>query len=126
MDSALDDRSAGILSETFVGNELVSKLITRDDLFCWKSENKAEVEFLLKSPCVGIDVKTASGNVKSLNSLALMEPTVSCLIKVYNGKPLLERKHRAKLPTSNKERTLPLISIPHYLTSRIFELIKTL
>ncbi len=121
--TALDERSAGILYETFVGNELIAGLLTRDDLLYWRSENKAEVEFFLKSPCIGIDVKTKGGNIRSLNSLALVEPTVSHLVKVYGGQPQLDRNHTAKLPTGDKERKIPLISIPHYLVCRILELI---
>lgn len=122
--SALDERSSGILYETFVGNELIAGLSTRDDLLYWKSENKAEVEFFLKSPCIGIDVKARGGNLRSLNSMAIFEPSVSCLVKVYDGKPQFNRSHRARLPTSDKEREIPLISIPHYLACRIFELIE--
>lgn len=122
--TVLDERSAGILYETFVGNELIADLLTRDDLLYWKSENKAEVEFFLKSPCVGIDVKTKGGNIKSLNSLALFEPSVLYLVKVYNGQLQLNRDHVAKLPIGDKERKISLISIPHYLVCRIFELLK--
>ncbi|MBI2092006.1 MAG: ATP-binding protein [Deltaproteobacteria bacterium] len=122
--TALDERSAGILYETFAGAELIAGLLTRDDLLYWKSENKAEVEFFLRSPCAGIDVKTKGGNIRSLNSLALVEPSISYLIKVYDGQPQLDRNHIAKLPTSDNERKIPLISIPHYLVCRISELIE--
>ncbi len=124
--TALDDRALGLLYEDLVGVELVAGLVTRDDLFYWKSENKAEVEYLLRSPCIGIDVKAKKGNIRSLNSLALFEPGVSFLVKVYDGEPRLDKDHIAALPHGGGSRRVPLISIPHYLTCRLTELIREL
>jgi predicted AAA+ superfamily ATPase len=122
--NAIGERNLAVLYETFVGTELIAKMVTRDDLFYWKSGNRAEVEYLLRSPrCVGIDVKSGRGDTKSLNSLAIFEPDVSCLVKISNESPRLERDYVALLPNYDKRRTIPLIVIPHYLTCRLFELL---
>lgn len=111
-----------ILHETFVGNELISGLVSREDLFYWKSGNKAEVEFFLRSPvCLGIDVKTNRGDNKSLNSLALLEPSVTCLVKIGSDKISLNKNYKALLPNAPDQRTIPLLKIPHYFTSRLLE-----
>lgn len=119
----INDRNMALLFETFVGTELIANLVTRDDLFYWKSGNMAEVEFLIKSPLLGIDVKTKSGDVKSLNSLAIFEPDVSYIVKVTDRFPAIDHEHVATLPSDKRRRKVPLITIPHYLTSRLRELI---
>lgn len=122
--NVLGDRNQAILYETFVGIELIANLVTRDDLFYWKSGNRAEVDYLLRSPnLVGIDVKTKSGDIKSLNSLAIFEPDVSFLVKIADEPPRIDYEHEAALPNYKECRKVPLAIIPHYLTSRLPELL---
>ena len=120
----INERNMAILYETFVGVELIANLVTRDDLFYWKSENKAKVEYLLKSPLVGIDVKSKRGDNKSLNSFAISEPDASYVVKVCDGAIRIDTGYKATLPTSKQSRTIPLLTIPHYLTCRLIELLK--
>lgn len=120
----ISPKNLAILYETSVGNELIASLISRDDLFYWKSGNRAEVEFILRSPLlVGIDVKSEKGNNQSLNSLALFEPEVSCLVKINQDPPTLNKKYLAKLSNFEKQKTVTLVTIPHYLASRLLELL---
>lgn len=122
----INDRDLAILCETFVGNELISGLTIRDDLLYWKSENRAEVEFILRSPSVGIDVKARKGNAKSLNSLAIFEPSIEYLVKICDSLPNLDPEYSAYLPGAGEKRKLPLITLPHYLAGRLVELVKNL
>lgn len=121
--TVMDTQNEAILYETFVGMELISNLVTRDDLFYWKSENKAEVEFLLRSPFIGIDVKTKKGNIKSLNSLAIFEPKVSCIVKICDDYPHINLQHEATLQTDVRKRNVSLVVIPHYMTCRLVDLV---
>lgn len=121
----INDRDLGILCETFVGNELISGLTIRDDLFYWKSENRAEVEFLLRSPSVGIDVKAKKGDSKSLSSLAIFESSIEYLVKICDAMPNVDWDYCASLPNIDKNRKLPFVVIPHYLSGRLVGLIKT-
>jgi len=116
-----------IMLETFVGNELIKQLPSRDDLFYWKSHNKAEVEFFLRSPALfGVDVKSKSSkDNKSLNSLALLEQDVSFLVKLGSYKPTLVKEHIAKLPRYDGERSVPLLILPVYLAARLMEIINS-
>lgn len=123
--ASVSERNMAILAETFVGTELIAQMTTRDDLFYWKSGNLAEVEFVLRSPAfAGIDVKSGRGNSKSLNSFALLEPDAQVLVKIADAVPRLDRKHTASLPNYGKKREIPCITIPHYLTPRIFGFLK--
>lgn len=116
-----------ILIETVVANELISTLTTRDDLFYWKSGNMAELDFMLRAPVLtGIDAKTSDGKNKSLSSFALHEENVGCLVKISDALFSFEANYAAKLPTSSKQRNIPLLKIPHYLTSRLPELLREL
>lgn len=121
---AIDEKRMAILHETFVGMELISNLTTRDDLFYWKSENKAELEFVLRHPFIGIDVKTNAGNIRSLNSFALLEPDATHIVKICNSQPRIDKNHEAILPNYENKRRVTLVTIPHYLTYRLFELLK--
>jgi len=115
----------GIQYETFVGNELIAQLTSRDDLLYWKSGNQAEVAYVLRSPnLIGIDVKAKEGTSKSLNSFALFEPDASYIVKITSGPAILKKDYVAKLPNYDTKRSITLISIPHYLTSRIHHLIE--
>lgn len=121
--SVMSPNHRAVQLETFVGQELIAGLVSRDDLFYWKSGNKGEVEFLLRSPFfAGMDVKTRGSDPKSLNSLALMEPEVQCLIQISDREPRVDRDHKARLPHQEGERRVPLLTIPHYLTARAMEL----
>lgn len=117
--TSMDSRNLAILYETFVGEELIASMTTREDLFYWRSGNIAEVEYLLKSPSIGIDVKTSKGNAKSLNSLAVLEPTVSFIVKIDKENPSVDMDYTASLPNFDRKRKIPLVTIPHYLTSRL-------
>ena len=120
----IPEKNLAVLLENFVGNELIAHLTTRDDLFYWKSQNKAEIEFVLRSPYfVGIDVKSKVGNNKSLNSMAVFEEGIDCLVKVGHETLSFEEKHLAKLPNYGKKTSVPFLKIPHYLVSRLVELV---
>lgn len=122
--TTISDRARAILCETFVGNELIAGMITRDDLFYWKSANKAEVEFFLKSPqMMGIDVKVRAGDHKSLNSLALLESDTTLLVKVSEDMPIFYKNYGASLPNHPGRRIIPMMQIPHYLVGRLPELV---
>lgn len=122
--TSIPQQNKAILYETCVGNELIRKLITRDDLYYWKSGNRAEVEFFLRSPKpIGIDVKSTTGSLKSLYSFALTEEDVGCLVKIQKNTLSFERDHVVKLAHSPESKKVPLLIIPHYLTGRLVELI---
>lgn len=124
--TAINSKNMAILYETFVGQEIIANLTTRDDLFYWRSGNVAEVEYILKSPhSIGIDVKSTKGDAKSLNSLAILEPSISFIVKISSESPLIDYDHIASLPNYKEKRKIPLITIPHYLTSRLFELLNS-
>src|SRR3989338_7282142 len=42
--SSVSEGNLAILAETYAGTELLAQMTTRDDLFYWKSGNRAEVE----------------------------------------------------------------------------------
>lgn len=110
--------------ETFVGQELVAHLTSRDDLFYWKSGNQAELEFLLRSPVLaGMDVKTDRGRNRSLASFALIEESAKYLVKIVGEGFECQDNFKARLPTDTKIKKIPLIVIPHYFTGRLVELI---
>lgn len=120
--SKIMGKNLSILLETFVGNELIAHLPSRDELLYWKSGNQAEVEFFLKSPrCVGIDVKTSSGHNRSLDSLAIFTPEVECLVKIGAAMLSYDPKYLAKLPNHPGQRPVPFLELPHYLTARLFD-----
>ena len=118
--ASVSERDMATLAETFVGTELIAQMTTRDDMFYWKSGNRAEVDFVLRSPVLAaIDVKSGRGDAKSLNSFALLEPEAQVLVKIADSDPRIDRRHTASLPNFDKKREIPLITIPHYLAPRI-------
>lgn len=122
--TTISDHNFAVLHETFVGNELIADMVTRDDLLYWKSGNVAEADYLLRAPrFIGIDVKVKGGDIKSLNSLALFEKDLSSIVKITAGTPSINREHVAGLPNYDKKRKISLVTIPHYLTFRLFELL---
>ncbi|MFH0800243.1 MAG: AAA family ATPase [Pseudomonadota bacterium] len=122
--NAIGDRNMAIMHETFVGSELIARMTTRDDLFYWKSGNTAEIEYILRSPSlVGIDVKTGRGDCKSLNSFALLEKDAHCLVKISDAQLSIDREHAAFLPNTDHRRKIPLMTVPHYISYRLHELL---
>lgn len=114
------EKNMAIQYETAVANEIIANLATRDDLLYWKSKRGAQVEFMLKSPhFIAIDVKSTKGDVKSLDSCAIFEKELEYIIKISKEMPSIDRGHIAKIPALELERSIPLITIPHYLASRI-------
>ena len=110
--------------ETAIGNELIAALPTRDDLFYWKSKRGAQVEFILRSPrLAAIDVKSTRGDVRSLDSCAVFEKEVECLVKVSKELPRRDPEHEAKVAGVGESRKLPLVTLPHYLGGRLAELL---
>src|SRR3989338_4755232 len=123
--NVLSSEHMGILSETVIANEIIAQLTTRDDLFYWKSENMAEVEFLIRSPVLaGIDVKTKDGTNKSLASFALREKKATILVKIADKPPHFDKNYIAQLSTGTEQRQIPLLKVPHYLVPRLFEYLK--
>ncbi|GEM_PF-1706625 len=122
LQSSISPQNKSILYETAVGHQLITQLISRDDLYYWKSGNRAEVEFMIQSPFrIGIDVKSTRGDLKSLNSFALMEPEAKCVVKVSRDNFSWEKNYMAKLPHANRQQQISLLEIPHYLTPRLME-----
>ncbi|QQR81516.1 MAG: ATP-binding protein [Deltaproteobacteria bacterium] len=111
LETSISSQNKAILYETGIGNELIRKLVTRDDLHYWKSGNRAEVEFFLRSPKpIGIDVKSTTGSLKSLYSFALAVEDVGCLVKIQKTHSLLKKltQHDSLiLPNSKKSHSLP-------------------
>ncbi len=125
LNSTMGERELAILLETFVGLELAAHMITRDDLLYWKSGNKAELEYVLRSPrFTGIDVKTGRGDIKSLSSFALFEADAACIVKIGDEAPRIDREHEVKLPNYSGQRKVAFMTIPHYLTYRLPELLE--
>lgn len=124
LNARINERDMSILLETFVGVELIANLVTRDDLFYWKSKNRAELEFLLKSPFAGIDVKTSRGDNKSLNSFALSESGSEFLVKVCDSLLAINPSHKSRLPNAAGTRPVRFVTLPHYLVGRLVNLLK--
>lgn len=124
LNARINERDMPILLETFVGVELIANLVTRDDLLYWKSGNMAELEYLLKSPFAGIDVKTSQGDNKSLKSFALLEPESEFLVKVCSAPLSLRPSYESRLPNVARTRSVRLVTVPHYLAGRLVTLLK--
>src|SRR3990167_2961278 len=115
----IPDKYLAIMYETFVGNELIALQTTRDDLYYWKSPNRAEVEFVLRAPfLVGFDVKVNRGDNKSLYSFAIMEPDAKRIVKIGEHHLSLNKNAVAKLPHDSSTRSIHLLNLPHYLTAQ--------
>ncbi|MBI2336579.1 MAG: ATP-binding protein [Deltaproteobacteria bacterium] len=114
-----------IMLETFVGNEIISQLVTRDDLFYWKSGNRAGLEFVVRSPKFsGIDVKSSTGKNFSLMSFAILETQADLLIKVGATKMFYHSDYQASLPNDPRKRQISFLQIPHYLVCRLIEFLQ--
>jgi predicted AAA+ superfamily ATPase len=125
LSNRLHESELAILNETAVCNALITSLNSRDDLMYWKSNNKAEVEFTLRSPrFVGIDVKSTTGALRSLCSMAAQEKDLDGIVKVSQDPPKLYRKYEAK--SFDAQRVLPLLMIPHYMTRSLTQLLNEL
>lgn len=120
---AIDSHMA-VQYETAVGNELIAALPTRDDLFYWKSKRGAQIEFMLRSPrLTAIDVKSTRGDVRSLDSCAVFEKEVECLVKVSKELPRRVPGHEARVAGVGASRKVELRTLPHYLSGRLLELL---
>lgn len=113
-----------IMYENVVGNELISTLPARDDLFYWKSKKGAQVEYIIRHPLfMAIDVKSTSGNTKSLQSCAIFEKELDMIIKISRESPTFIQDYKARIPNPSLSRSIPLMILPHYLSGRLLELI---
>lgn len=113
--------------ETVVGTELIAGLPAREDLRYWKSPRGAQVEYLLTAPkLIAIDVKTARGDTRSLDSCAVFEPEVEHLVKIRAGSPRYLPNHQAAIPATGQSRPVALSILPHYLAGRVMELTQLL
>lgn len=114
----LIETELAVLLETSIGNEIVRSLKSRDDLLYWKSENRAEVDFAIRSPrFTGIDVKAGHGAIRSLASMATREKATECIVKISNERPKFFRNYEAK--SHDQSRIIPFIQIPHYLSGEL-------
>lgn len=110
--------------ETVVGCEFIASISSRDDLFYWKSRRGAQVEYIIKSPSfLAVDVKSLRGDVRSLDSCAVFEGELEYVVKVSKQLPSHDENHIAKIPSLGLSRKIPLVTIPHYLSSRLFDLV---
>lgn len=125
LNTRINERDMAILLETFVGIELIAAMVTRDDLFYWKSENRAELEYLVRSPFAGVDVKTSKGDNKSLNSFAILEPDADFLVKVCDSPLSINPSHESRLPNVSQTRSACFVTVPHYLAGRLVDLLKS-
>ncbi|OVE73817.1 hypothetical protein BVX93_00770 [bacterium B13(2017)] len=114
-----------ILYETFVGCEIISQLKTRDDLCYWKSGNKAELEFVLRSPfLLGIDVKSGKkGSLNSLNSFAIFEKNAKLLIQIGDFPPYFNTNYIASLPNAIGKQKISFMKLPHYMSANILQIL---
>ncbi|MBF0104742.1 MAG: AAA family ATPase [Deltaproteobacteria bacterium] len=120
-----DDRKKAILYETYVGNELISVLPGRDDLMYWKSSNKAELEFTFNHKLtVGIDVKATDRRSQSLDSFAVMNKQNVFLVKISNSEPKYIPDYEAKTAYHSNNKKTRLLTIPHYMTFCILDLLE--
>lgn len=124
MQTRIPELNLAIQHETVVGNEIISMLASRDDIFYWKSKRGAQVEFVLRSPYfVAIDVKSTRGDVKSLASCAVFEKDLEYVVKVSCEQVALASDFVASVPSNGSSRKIPLVTIPHYLSSRLLDLL---
>jgi len=123
LNNNISENNLGLLMENFVASELISKLYSRNDLWYWKSGNKAELEFMLKYPLItGIDVKASfSKRINSLNSFALREDSANALVLISDCLPSFDIKYKAKLATSKSVKNIPLLKIPFYLSFKLLD-----
>ncbi|HAH05146.1 MAG TPA: hypothetical protein DCM05_01265 [Elusimicrobia bacterium] len=118
------DSHRAVQYETAVGNEIIAALPTRDDLFYWKSKRGAQVEFILRSPrLTAIDVKSTRGDVRSLDSCAVFEKEVECLVKISQGLPRRTVNYEARVAGAEASRRIELRTLPYYLSGRLLELL---
>lgn len=122
MQTKIPDLNMAIQYETAVGNEIIAGLPTRDDLYYWKSPRGAQVEYILRSPrFMAVDVKSTRGDTKSLSSCAIFEKDLEYLVKTSKEPVSLNREFTATIPAIQASKKIPLLTIPHYLSSRLTE-----
>lgn len=113
-------QNLAIQYETLTGIEIINRLPSREDLTYWKSERQAEVDFVLKSPkYIAIDVKSTSGDTKSLQSCAIYESELEYIIKVSKDSFQFKPEFEAKVPNQNLSRKISFIQLPHYCVGRL-------
>lgn len=123
LNNRLIESELAIMHETGIANSIIPTLSSRDNLFYWKSENQAEVEFSIKSPSfIGIDVKATQGNLKSLKSMANIEAELNYIVKISSNN--FSYTKNFSLNNQEKERTIKYISLPHYAASELVRLTK--
>ncbi len=122
LSNRLVEKELAILYETAMCNALVLSLPSRDDLMYWKSANRAEIEFVVRSPqFAAIDIKSTTGALRSLASMAVCEPALKCLVKVSRERPHFYQNYEAKSFAAS--RSMPLIKIPHYMCCELMRLL---
>jgi len=127
MQSRIPELNLAIQYETAVGNEMIAGLTTRDDIFYWKSKRGAQVEYVLRTPFfVAIDVKSTRGDTKSLESCAVFEKDLEYIVKISKEQPEIDRAFKASVPAIGAVREIPLVTIPHYLSGRLLEMLRGL
>lgn len=123
----ITDPHLALLYETVVGDEIVASMTSRDDLFYWKSKRGAQVDFMLKSPrFAAIDVKSSRGDTRSLDSCAVFESDLECIVRIGKIPPSVDADHVATIPALGLSRKIPLLNLPHYLAGRLTELLSRL
>lgn len=124
MQTRIPELNMAIQYETVVGNEIIAGLAARDDIFYWKSKRGAQVEYLLRSPFfIAIDVKSTRGNTRSLESCAVFEKELEYIVKISKEQVSADLEFEASIPALDTSRKIPLITIPHYLSSRLLEML---
>lgn len=125
MQARIPELNMAIQYETAVGNEIIAGLPSRDDIFYWKSKRGAQVEYVLRSPFfAALDVKSTRGDTKSLESCAIFEKDLEYTVKVSKEQVSFNQNFEASVPTLSLSRRIPFITIPHYLSGRLLEMLK--
>jgi len=70
-----------------------------------------------------VEINIKNGATKSLSSFGMIEPDAGCLVKISSEPLSLNKDFEAKLPNYPGVKKIPLLTIPHYLTARLAELL---
>ncbi|MGB9612640.1 MAG: ATP-binding protein [Candidatus Margulisiibacteriota bacterium] len=114
-----DNFYQGRIAEQIVGQNLFSLFMNiLPEIYYWareRAEGSAEIDFCLNLAGRALGIEVKSGKVGKLKSLLIFGEKVpkSSLIRIYSGKLKVERFGKFNL-----------LSIPFYLTPRIFELVQ--
>lgn len=127
MQTRIPELNMAIQYEAAVGNELIAGLPSRDDIFYWKSKRGAQVEYVLRSPFfTALDVKSTRGDTKSLESCAIFEKEIEYIVKISKEQVSFDKNFEAAVKALGLSRKVPFITIPHYLSGRLLEMLKGL